>query len=234
MNRMVKRLMVVLMSVLMVLGTVTTPVQAKGRGNGGKGNGNWPWPGGWGWGWQQPEPEPEPEEEAVVEEETPQEPAVEEAVPSEEESQGSEEENEYIESSEEYPEKHLAGTSSNDEVAVNIDAPEGALPANAELEVSKIDNAEVEAQVASVTTGEAEDMLALDISFTTGEPNGEVSVTVTADIIAENTGKEFTLVHIKNNGEVAQYYIRDNHPAIILRDDWEKVQRRLDDYECSS
>lgn len=41
-------------------------------------------------------------------------------------------------------------------------------------------------------------------------------------------------VQIKNNGEVAQYYIRDNHPAIIHRDDWEKVQRRLDDCRCSS
>ena len=35
-------------------------------------------------------------------------------------------------------------------------------------------------------------------------------------------------VQVKNNGEVEQYFIRDNHPAIISRDDWDRVQRMLE------
>ena len=33
---------------------------------------------------------------------------------------------------------------------------------------------------------------------------------------------------VKNNGEVEQYFIRDNHPAIIDRESWERAQRMLD------
>ena len=67
MNRMVKKLMVVLLSAFMFMGALTTPVQAKGNSNGTNGWnpwGGWNW--GWGWGWQQPtEPEPEVEETPV-------------------------------------------------------------------------------------------------------------------------------------------------------------------------
>ena len=35
-------------------------------------------------------------------------------------------------------------------------------------------------------------------------------------------------VQIKNSGEVEQYYIRDNHLAIICREDWDRVQKMLD------
>ena len=34
-------------------------------------------------------------------------------------------------------------------------------------------------------------------------------------------------VQIKNAGEVEQYFIKNNHPAIIPRDEWDEVQRRL-------
>ena len=37
-------------------------------------------------------------------------------------------------------------------------------------------------------------------------------------------------VQIKNSGEVEQYYIRDNHPAIICREDWDRVQKMLDKF----
>ncbi len=36
-------------------------------------------------------------------------------------------------------------------------------------------------------------------------------------------------VQVKNAGEVEQYFIKDNHPAIIDRASWNEVQRRLDD-----
>ena len=36
---------------------------------------------------------------------------------------------------------------------------------------------------------------------------------------------------VKNNGEVEQYFIRDNHPGIISRSDWELTQKRLDAME---
>ena len=35
-------------------------------------------------------------------------------------------------------------------------------------------------------------------------------------------------VQIKNSGEVEQYYIRDNHPAIISRQEWDLAQQMLD------
>ncbi len=35
-------------------------------------------------------------------------------------------------------------------------------------------------------------------------------------------------VQIKNSGEVEQYFIKDDHPAIIDRASWDEVQRRLD------
>lgn len=78
MNRMIRKLMVVLVAAFMFLGTVTTPVLAKsGKGGGNNGGGRWGWP--WGWGWQQPE-EPEPTEEPGEDEapETTEEPVVEE------------------------------------------------------------------------------------------------------------------------------------------------------------
>lgn len=65
MNRMVKKFMVVLLSVFMFMGAVTTPVQAKGYSSDTYGWGGW-----WSWWWwptQPAEPEPEPEEEPVVE-----------------------------------------------------------------------------------------------------------------------------------------------------------------------
>ena len=85
---------------------------------------------------------------------------------------------------------------------VSVDAPEGALPEGAELEVVEVAAEEVEDQVAAVTEGTTADMLALDISFTTGEPNAEVEVTITSEKIAANADKDFSLIHIKDNGEV--------------------------------
>lgn len=64
MNRLVKKLMVVLLSAFMVMGVVTTPVQAKGSSSDANGWGNW-----WGWWWPVQPKEPEPVEEPVIEEE---------------------------------------------------------------------------------------------------------------------------------------------------------------------
>ena len=84
MKEMIKKLMVVLVSAFLLMGTVFTPVEAKGSNTSGTNGWRNPW--GWFWGWgypqpTQPEPEPEPTEEPVVEEEEPvvaEEPIVEE------------------------------------------------------------------------------------------------------------------------------------------------------------
>ena len=103
---------------------------------------------------------------------------------------------------ESYPERVLEAPASDADAQVVVAAPEGALPAQAELEVTGVAAEDVADQVAEVTAGDAADLLALDISFTTGEPNAEVEVTITSDKIAENADKAFTLVHIKDDGTV--------------------------------
>ncbi len=99
-----------------------------------------------------------------------------------------------------YPAMKDAVALGNTKVAV--DAPAEALPEGTALEVKEVASKEVREQVESVVDGTITDMLAFDISFTSGEPQKEVSVSITAEEIAANAGKEFTLVHIKDNGEV--------------------------------
>ena len=103
--------------------------------------------------------------------------------------------------------KKLAFPAMKDAVAlgntkVAVDAPAEALPEGTVLEVEEVATKEVREQVESVVDGTITDMLVFDISFSSGEPQKEVSVSITAEEIAANAGKDFTLVHIKDNGEV--------------------------------
>ena len=40
-------------------------------------------------------------------------------------------------------------------------------------------------------------------------------------------GKTIAVSHKKNNGELPQYYIRDNHPAILTREEFAQIQEEL-------
>lgn len=45
---------------------------------------------------------------------------------------------------------------------------------------------------------------------------------------------EFTGKQQKNHGEIEQYYIRNNHEAIISKEDWEKAQKLRESRKCKT
>ena len=187
-----KKVFSFLMAVMMILGMITTPVQARG----GESTDGWGWPyGGWWswWGWQQPEPEPEPE--PVVEEE-PVEEEEEEETPAETPAEEAPEENSEVAPAEqaEEPVQYAAGTLpySDDKYQVYVDCdetaeiPVGTLPVVTEFaEGSEEYNAAKAAVLGDSdnTTGFA----AFDISLYNGDtldepnPNGN-PVTVTVEL----------------------------------------------------
>ena len=230
MSRMVKKVMVVLLSAFMFMGVMTTPVQAKESNSGTNG---WnPWSGWWGWWWPtQPEqPEPEPVEEPVVEEETPEEPeepVIEETpvvdeTPIAPEEPVIDEEPVYEETPavEEYPAAIFTDAESSETVTVNVDAPEGAFTSDTVINVNGITEEAAESHMAAAVQtldcNEIVDSRIVSISFEneegTQEPNAPVTVTVNFTTpLAE--AESYAVIHILDDGSTE--IIQD---AVITRE----------------
>ena len=197
MNRMVKKLMVVLLSAFMFMGVMTTPVQAKGSTSGTNGWNPWGWF--WGWGYPQPtqpeQPEPEPTEEPGVDEETPM---VEEPV--------IEEETEVVYAPISVEEMAMEGS---DTLSVSIDAPADAFPAGTEVFAKVVPNEDVQDIIDASENVDGTVLAAVDITFMLGEeelqPSNDqiVNVSITAkNLIAE--AESLDVVHIDSETEEAE------------------------------
>lgn len=165
MNKMVKKILTVMVSFFVFLGVVTSPVQAKGPETSGT-NGWNPWGWLWGWGWTQPT-DPEPAEEAEEEPVEEEEPVIEEAPAV-------------------YSTEPLYAESANYAVTVSFDEsamiPEGTYAWVTEYAEGSIEFEEAKAAVlGSVDNGKV-GVAAFDITLYNGdtviEPDASVSVSV--------------------------------------------------------
>ena len=196
MKGMIKKLMVVLVSAFLFMGTVFTPVEAKGSNTSGT-NGWNPWGWFWGWGYPQPtQPTPAPAEEPVVEEE----PVIEEdpvTEPVVEEEPIVDETSEIVEEPvvEETPEviyapisvAEMAVEGSND-LLVSIDAPAEAFPAGTEVFAKVVPNEEVQGIIDASENVDGTVLAAVDITFMLGEEEMQPAndQTVNVSITAKN------------------------------------------------
>lgn len=217
MKGMIKKLMVVLVSAFLFMGTVFTPVEAKGSNTSGT-NGWNPWGWFWGWGYPQPtQPTPAPAEEPVVEEE----PVIEEdpvTEPVVEEEPIVDETPEIVEEPvvEETPEviyapisvAEMAVEGSND-LLVSIDAPAEAFPAGTEVFAKVVPNEEVQGIIDASENVDGTVLAAVDITFMLGEEEMQpandqtVNVSITAKNLIADT-ESLDVVHIDSETEEAE------------------------------
>ncbi len=200
MNRLVKKMMVVLLSVFMFMGAVTTPVQAKDTSN----DTNWNWH----WWWTQPAPEPTPTEEPVVDE-TPvetEEPVVEEPVVEEEEPVVEETPVVAEEPAEEtaYPAMTLTPVEALEGTDVTAVIPEGALPEGTTMTVAEVNLSAVQDAVDKAEDISGTVVAAVDITFYNAagevvEPKLPISVTMTSEEIAKVEDPQ--VVHVDTTAE---------------------------------
>ncbi len=105
------------------------------------------------------------------------------------------------------PEQSFNGSANG--IIVKATAPEGALPANTTMKVTKVSDEEVLAEAIAATDAAHAKAVAVDISFYDAdgneiEPQAPIQVTMTADEIAEND--EVAIVHVddENNASVME------------------------------
>ncbi len=95
------------------------------------------------------------------------------------------------------------GLSEEGDIQVTVEAPLGALPSRAEVKVVHVEVEDVREAVEGVVEGEANILLAMDISFWLGddeiEPSEPVNVRVTAEELLDQ--KNLTVVHIPDADE---------------------------------
>lgn len=238
-HHLLKTLVTMLLVVTMVLSTAVTAMAAPG-GRWGRG---WNW-GSWGSSAaetaEEEEPAVESEPEAVVEEEA-EEPAAEEEAAAEEaeaEEPAAEEEAEEPAAEEEVIEAETAEEPAAEEEAeeeipeitfpaqdleesegdltVKVEAPEGALPEGAKLQIKKVDADDYQSDIEDAAGEGVKIALAVDITFLTAdgepfEPNGDVKVTMSAPEIEEIENPE--IVHIPDEGSAEKIEQADEDSA---------------------